>query len=219
MMKCNFKINILDKKFIFFILLLFFQFSCLANNKKNLLVIKHPSYLKIKYKSIFIWNKIIKNASIKYKIDKKLIESIIYVESGGNYKAKSHSNAVGLMQIKASSAGKEVYQIIGKKGKPSKSELLDPKKNIDIGTKYIQILQKKNLYGIKNSRNLRCATIVAYCNGSNILLKIFSKNKKKAIFKINHMNSKQLIAYITKKHPCKQAIKYLNKVLKIYSLL
>jgi len=143
------------------------------------------------------WDNIIKVAAYKYKVDEKLIKSIIYAESSGNPYAKSKSNAIGLMQIKPSSAGAEVYRLEGKKGQPSIQELYNPKTNINIGTTYISFLQKK-LIGIKNKDVMRCATIVSYVNGINALLKIFSKNNKEAIDIINTMNIKNFCIYIKK---------------------
>jgi len=143
------------------------------------------------------WNNIIKVAAHKYKVDEKLIKSIIYAESSGNPFAKSKSNAIGLMQIKPSSAGAEVYRLEGKKGQPSIKELYDPQTNINIGTTYISFLQKK-LIGIKNKDVMRCATIVSYVNGISALLKIFSKNNKEAIDIINTMSIKNFCIYIKK---------------------
>ncbi|WAI03193.1 transglycosylase SLT domain-containing protein [Buchnera aphidicola] len=94
--------------------------------------------------AIHNWNYLIKNASHKYGVDEKLIKSIIYTESSGNPYAKSNSNAIGLMQIKPNSAGAEIYRITGKKGQPSVQSLYNPKININIGTAYINLLQKKN---------------------------------------------------------------------------
>ncbi|WAI19204.1 MAG: transglycosylase SLT domain-containing protein [Buchnera aphidicola (Brevicoryne brassicae)] len=95
-------------------------------------------------KKIHNWKSFIKTSSYKYNVDDKLIKSVIYAESSGNPYAKSNSNAIGLMQIKPSSAGVEIYRLNGKKGQPSIQELYNPKINIDIGTAYISLLQKKN---------------------------------------------------------------------------
>jgi len=95
-------------------------------------------------KNICAWNKLINIASNKYQVDSKLIQSIIYVESSGNPYSKSRSNAIGLMQIKPSSAGIEVYRLYKKKGQPSIQELYNPETNIDMGTAYLSLLQKKN---------------------------------------------------------------------------
>jgi membrane-bound lytic murein transglycosylase E len=169
-------------------------------------------------KTIYNWNFLIKKASNKYNVEEKLIKSIIYAESSGNPYAKSESNAIGLMQIKPSAAGLEIYRLNGKKGQPSVKELYNPKININIGTSYINLLQKKNLFGIKNKEIMRYATIVAYVNGTSALLKIFSKNRNKAIKIINSMTVKTFFKYV-KKHPSVQASQYLEKVIRIYNLI
>jgi membrane-bound lytic murein transglycosylase E len=117
--------------------------NCISNTKH---------YVNSKYflnrhtinKNIYAWNKLINIASNKYQVDNKLIKSIIYVESSGNPYATSRSNAIGLMQIKPSSAGIEVYRLYKKQGQPSIKELYNPKTNIDMGTAYLSLLQKKN---------------------------------------------------------------------------
>lgn len=168
-------------------------------------------------KRLYNWNKFIKEASEKYKVDEKLIKSIIYAESSGNPHAKSSSNAIGLMQIKPSAAGLEVYRLYGKKGQPSIQELYNPQENINIGTAYINFLEKK-LTSIKNKDVMRCAIIVSYVNGMSALLKMFSKNSKQAISIINTMTVQSFYTYI-KKHPAKQAFPYLTKVINIYNLV
>ncbi|XBC38441.1 MAG: transglycosylase SLT domain-containing protein [Buchnera aphidicola (Floraphis choui)] len=140
----------------------------------------------------------VKRASKKYGVDSKLIESIICIESAGNKKAISSSKAIGLMQIKPRSAGREVYRFQGKNGQPSIYDLYNPKINIDIGTAYIYILQHQDLSGIHNSEILRYATIVSYVNGSNMLLKTLSNNRKTAIQKLNKMKKKQFFNHIKK---------------------
>ncbi|MEJ5175252.1 transglycosylase SLT domain-containing protein, partial [Erwinia sp. MYb416] len=87
------------------------------------------------------WSMMTEQAAQRNGVDQKLVEAIITVESGGNPTVVSKSNAVGLMQIKASTAGREVYRSQGRRGQPTKSELRDPVKNIDIGTAYLRILQ------------------------------------------------------------------------------
>ncbi|QFQ32440.1 murein transglycosylase [Buchnera aphidicola (Aphis fabae)] len=169
-------------------------------------------------KTIYHWNYFIKNASNKYNVDEKLIKSIIYVESSGNPFAKSSSNAIGLMQIKPSAAGLDIYRLNRKKGQPSVKELYNPRININIGTSYLRLLQKRNLLGIKNKEIMRYATIVSYVNGTSALLKIFAKDKHTAIKIINTMTIKKFFQYI-KKHPSKQALNYLEKVIKIYKII
>ncbi|ALD15216.1 murein transglycosylase [Buchnera aphidicola (Aphis glycines)] len=188
-----------------------------CNTSEN--VKKHFSLNKKQIeKTIDRWNIIIKHASIQYNVDEKLIKSIIYVESAGNTFARSSSNAIGLMQIKPSAAGLDIYRLIGKKGEPSIQELYNPQININIGASYIHLLQKRNLFGIKNKEIMRYATIVSYVNGASALLKIFAKNQDTAIKIINSITVKKFFQYVNK-HPAKQASHYLEKVIKIYKLI
>ncbi|PID62450.1 MAG: murein transglycosylase [Ignavibacteriae bacterium] len=72
---------------------------------------------------------VIKSASEKYGIDKKLIQSIILTESAGNVNAKSKANAKGLMQLMDSTA-KDM----------GVNNVWNPKENIFGGTKYLSKL-------------------------------------------------------------------------------
>ncbi|QCI18243.1 murein transglycosylase [Buchnera aphidicola (Aphis nasturtii)] len=198
---------------------LIFSIILILGCNKSLNIKKNFSFSKKQIeKTMYHWNFLIKNASNKYNVDEKLIKSIIYAESSGDPFARSSSNAIGLMQIKPSAAGLDIYRIRGKKGEPSIKELYNPKININIGTSYIRLLQKRNLFGIKNKEIMRYATIVSYVNGASALLKIFSKNQHTAIKIINSITIKKFFQYV-KKHPSKQASNYLEKVIKIYKLI
>jgi len=52
---------------------------------------------------------------------------------GCNPNAVSKSNAIGLMQIKASTSGRDVYRRMGWSGEPTTSELKNPERNISMG--------------------------------------------------------------------------------------
>ncbi|AAO26972.1 membrane-bound lytic murein transglycosylase E [Buchnera aphidicola str. Bp (Baizongia pistaciae)] len=170
-------------------------------------------------KVMHLWFKIINLFSKKYNVDKKLITAIICVESSGNTHAVSISKAIGLMQIKPFSAGREVYRFRGLLNQPSDVDLYDPKINIDIGTSYINILRNKILSGIKNSEILLYATIISYAHGASKLLKSFSYNKTLAIKKINKMKIKEFLDYIHNKYSEKKAWDYLSKVMYVYHLV
>lgn len=157
-----------------------------------------------------------KSKAIEYGIDPRLLTAIIHVESKWNPTAVSQSNAIGLMQIKASTAGREIYRLRGKYGDPSTSQLKDPTINIDIGAAYLQHLQQTALSGIRDPITLRYATIVAYVNGAGALLRTFSKDRLIAIAKINRMTPTQFYNHISKRHPATQAPRYLWKVNQAY---
>lgn len=65
----------------------------------------------------------IQQASSRYDVDETLIKAIIQVESNFRPEVISKSNAVGLMQIKASTAGRDVYQNRGKARQGSQQQL------------------------------------------------------------------------------------------------
>lgn len=162
------------------------------------------------------WSMMTEQAAQRNGVDKKLVEAIISVESGGNPTVVSKSNAVGLMQIKASTAGREVYRSQGRRGQPTKSELRDPVKNIDIGTAYLRILQEQQLAGIRDPKTLRYATIVSYANGAGALLRTFSRDRDRAIAMINAMTPEAFYQHVQEKHPAAQAPRYLWKVTTAY---
>lgn len=162
------------------------------------------------------WSMMTEQAAQRNGVDQKLVEAIITVESGGNPTVVSKSNAVGLMQIKASTAGREVYRSQGRRGQPTKSELRDPVKNIDIGTAYLRILQEQQLAGIRDPKTLRYATIVSYANGAGALLRTFSRDRDRAIAMINAMTPEAFYQHVQEKHPAAQAPRYLWKVTTAY---
>lgn len=183
---------------------IFFSGLYHVDTRHNIYYKAHNNNQFCSIKFIKSWSSIIKKSSKKYNVDPKLIKSIICIESSGNKKATSHSHAIGLMQIKPLSAGKEVYRFKKKDGHPSIYDLYNPKINIDIGTAYVHILQNRDLVGINNTEMLRYATIVSYVNGSDTLLKILSNNRRKAVKKINKMTKKEFFYYIKKNiQPCK----------------
>lgn len=162
------------------------------------------------------WSMFTESAANNYGVDPKLVDAIISVESGGNPTVVSKSNAIGLMQIKASTAGREVYRVQGRRGQPTSKELRDPVRNIDIGTAYLKILQDQSLAGIRDPKTLRYATIVSYANGAGALLRTFSRDRDQAIAMINAMSPEAFYQHVQNKHPAAQAPRYLWKVTTAY---
>ncbi|CBJ89884.1 lytic murein endotransglycosylase E, membrane-bound (fragment) [Xenorhabdus nematophila ATCC 19061] len=158
----------------------------------------------------------IEQAAKRYSVDKTLIKAIIQVESDFRPGVVSKSNAIGLMQIKASTAGRDAYRLKGKSGQPTARELKDPETNIDLGTAYISILKKQHLGGISNPETLHYATILAYVNGAGALLRTFDSNRVLAINKINQMTPNEFYQYVQNNHPASQAPRYLWKVKNAY---
>lgn len=161
----------------------------------------------------------IQDAADEYDVDAKLITAMINVESGFNPAAVSKSNAIGLMQLKADTAGCDAYRYKGKRGCPDDDDLLDPDTNIDLGAAYLAVLQKQQLKGIDNPVTLRYATIIAYVNGTGALLRTFSSNRQQAIAMINSLSPEAFNWHVHKYHPAPQAPRHLMKVETAYQQL
>lgn len=165
------------------------------------------------------FDEFIRDSASRYRVDETLIRAIIEVESNFRPEVVSKSNAIGLMQIKASTAGRDAYRYQGKSGEPSSSDLKDPQKNIDIGTAYIRILKEQHLAGINHPQTLYYATVVAYVNGAGALLRTFDNDKARAIAMINSLSPEEFYQHVQAKHPAPQAPRYLWKVKNAYNAL
>lgn len=155
---------------------------------------------------------LVRKMSQRYGIDESLILGIMQTESSFNPYAISYANAIGLMQIVPHTAGRDVFQLHGKSGQPSKTYLFDPERNIDSGVSYLWLLQNKYLDGITNPTSKRFAMISAYNSGAGAVLRVFDADKAVAINKINNLYPEQVYRILTTKHPSDQAKHYLYKV-------
>ena len=155
-----------------------------------------------------------RKAGEAWGVSPRLVTAIIAVESGGNPNLVSKSNAVGLMQLKASTAGREVYRHMGWSGQPSTSELKNPERNISMGTAYLSILEHGILKGIEDPEVMQYALVVSYVNGAGALLRTFSSDRKKAIAEINNMDKDEFFDHVVNNHPAPQAPRYIWKVQK-----
>ena len=153
--------------------------------------------------------------SKKHKIAPELVFAIIEVESAFNPLAVSKSNALGLMQIKAKTAGKDVYQYVdGKKGEPGEAELFDAENNIRMGTAYMGLLKHEYLQGVRNIENKEMLSISSYNGGISKTLKLFGKTPQEAIMRVNQLHPKQVYRTLRYEHQSGEARLYLDKVLK-----
>lgn len=114
-----------------------------------------PWNAKVPVQRAMQWMPISQKAGAAWGVDPQLITAIIAIESGGNPNAVSKSNAIGLMQLKASTSGRDVYRRMGWSGEPTTSELKNPERNISMGAAYLNILETGPLAGIEDRR---------YCN-------------------------------------------------------
>ncbi|NPA72030.1 MAG: transglycosylase SLT domain-containing protein, partial [Gammaproteobacteria bacterium] len=154
----------------------------------------------------------------KYGVSEDLIFAIMEVESGFNSKAVSKSNALGLMQLKAESAGRDVYELIdGKDGQPNRAELFDAQNNIRMGTAYLSLLKREYLQGVRNAKNKEMISISSYNGGITKTLKLFGKTPDVAILRVNQLHPKQVYRTLRYQHQSNETRLYLDKVLKAKS--
>ena len=177
-----------------------------GKKKISYVVIKMvPKHLQIKAKR---FKDTVHKNSKRFNIQDSLVFGIMQTESYFNPLARSHIPAFGLMQIVPSSAGKDAYYSLYKKRKIlSPKYLYNTKNNIEIGTKYIQIIQENYLKGITDPKKLFYCTATSYnagigslcrsITGKRITKTNFSKIRNEAIEKINQMSTKALYKHLT----------------------
>jgi len=160
----------------------------------------------------------VENYAKEYQIPPSLVYAVMETESAFNPNAVSRSNAIGLMQLKADAAGKDVYQLVdAKPGQPSLSELFDSKSNIRLGTAYLGLLKHDYLAEIKDERIKQMVTISSYNGGLRTVLELFGKTPETATHQLNRMSPKQVYRKLRFEHQSNETRRYLEKVLKAES--
>ena len=155
---------------------------------------------------------LVRQSAREYHVDERLMLAIIQVESNFNPFAVSRSDALGLMQLQQHTAGRDLFNRWGKKDEPTKSYLLDPKNNINMGGAYLALIRDSYLAGIKDPVSMRYAMISAYNGVAGSVLKTFSKDRTKAIYVINKMTADQVYQKLTTSHASQESRNYLIKV-------
>ncbi|WP_392566676.1 membrane-bound lytic murein transglycosylase MltC [Utexia brackfieldae] len=158
---------------------------------------------------------LVKTAAQNYRLDEALILAIMKVESNYNPFAVSRSDALGLMQVQQHTAGRDLYSAWGKSGEPSRSFLLEPKNNIDMGSAYLAMIRDRYLVGIRNPISMKYAMITSYNGGAGSVLMTFSKDRSKAVDEINRLSPEQVYQKLTSDHASAESRNYLIKVTNI----
>ena len=161
------------------------------------------------------YQRFVQAASFTNDLSPALVMAIIETESAFNPMARSRSNALGLMQIKADTAGRDYFTLIkGYAHTPTSSYLYNPKNNIEVGAGYLRLLAERYLVGIEHPKKLEYAIISSYNGGSgNLWQSLNSKgNKKNAIARINKMSVKEFYWFLTHRHRMKETRNYLKRV-------
>ncbi|BBP45516.1 hypothetical protein THMIRHAS_08890 [Thiosulfatimonas sediminis] len=149
-----------------------------------------------------------------YKVPVDMVLAVMQVESAFNPQARSRSNALGLMQIKAEAAGRDVFTLIdGHNRAPSEEELLNPQNNIRIGAAYLSLLDQHYFGDVSDAKKRELLVISAYNAGLNTVLKLFANTPKAALEKINQLTVQQLYQRLQSQHETQEAREYVDRVL------
>ena len=123
-----------NKKLLIFMIIILIIVVFLLVFKNKILKIIYPKNYK----------EIVSIYAEKYNVDENLIFAVIKAESNFNNEAVSHKEAIGLMQIMEETA-KDVAKKYDIKIdlNNAREEILNVQNNINIGSKYLQVLIEK----------------------------------------------------------------------------
>ena len=157
----------------------------------------------------------VESYSNQYDLDPTLVLAIIHTESFFNPMAKSHANALGLMQIVPRTAGRDVYRVLnGEDAIPSSDFLFQPDQNVLFGSTYIDILMNRYMRGIDNKTVHEYLVICAYNTGAGNVARAYinTTNFNNARDKINGMSPQENYDYLLANLPWDETKDYLKKV-------
>ncbi len=168
-------------------------------------------------KKVKEYTPLVRKQAEQFSLAEDIVMAIIHTESHFNPLARSHVPAFGLMQIVPSTAGRDATRkLFNKPRLLSARYLYDPKRNIEVGTAYLNMLYYDYLKGIKNPESRLYYSIAAYNAGASAVAKAFisQASLQKAIPVINKMTPDQVLKRILTKLPRKETREYVKKVLK-----
>ncbi len=156
------------------------------------------------------WRDLIVRESRRNHLDAALVSAIVETESGFRPQVKSHSGAVGLMQVKPDQAARDVMKRLGRP--LDERALLDPQTNVAAGSAYLALLKRQYLSGVKNPLSLEYLMVASYNGGINAVLRQFGKTRQQAIARINRLTPTQVYRIIRYQFPRRETRLYLEKV-------
>ena len=146
-----------------------------------------------------------------------LIMAIMHSESAFNPNAKSAVPAYGLMQIVPRTAGHDVNKLVRNIDKPMQAnELYIPEVNVETGSAYLNILDKRYLKRITDDQSRLYCTIAAYNTGAGNVARVFNKdgsrNINKAAKEINKLSADEVYQQLLTRLPYDETKHYLQRV-------
>ncbi|QCU90482.1 murein transglycosylase domain-containing protein [Thiomicrorhabdus sediminis] len=160
------------------------------------------------------YQNLVEQFSREYAVDNDLVYAIMEVESAFNPRAVSRSKALGLMQIKPGSAGRDVFKYVDNQaGQPSEQALFNPKDNIRIGVAYLSLLKQMYFKDVKDKTKKELLAVASYNGGLNTVFKLFGKTPEQSVARINRLSAERIYWILRQKHESNETRQYIEKVM------
>jgi membrane-bound lytic murein transglycosylase C len=160
------------------------------------------------------YQKTVAQQAKKYGVSRSLIYAIIKTESAFNPFAVSTAPAYGLMQLVPATGGRDAYSYAkGYDHTPSKEYLFNAENNIELGTAYLSLLDRRYLAAISDPLSREYCTIAAYNGGAGNVFTIFAADRDEAARRINRLTPAEVYRKLREQHSRDETRRYLVKVL------
>lgn len=153
----------------------------------------------------------------KHGLSVPLVLAIIHTESSFNPMARSHIPAFGLMQIVPTSAGRDISDYLyGKQQLFSPGYLFDPDNNIEAGSVYYYLLNRRYFKQVRNDEVRELLSIAAYNTGPGNVANTFGRDYslQQASAAANRMDQQQAYQHLMTHLPAQETKDYLQKILR-----
>jgi len=171
------------------------------------------------YERARLYKSYVEKYARRFRLSPDLVYAIIYNESNFVPVSVSPRSAMGLMQLMPETAGRDVHSFLyGYTTKLSANQLFDPETNINYGTAYLYLLLNRDLVEIKNKTKREYCAIASYNMGPNGFLRLFSRDRNKAIKIINNMSTQEILIRLTTKFPIIETRNYVARVVRSRSI-
>ena len=169
-----------------------------------------PDHLQIRARK---YQPLVQRYARRFDVSPNLINAIIKTESDFNPFAVSSAPAFGLMQIVPTTAGRDANRhITGRGATPSRDELFDPARNIELGSAYLQLLDDNYLARVSDPISREYCAIAAYNGGIGNVYRSFSSDRDRARDEINRLAPAEVYERLLARMPA-ETRRYLQKVL------
>jgi len=151
----------------------------------------------------------VKKTAARFDQKPELMLAVIHNESLFNPMARSRCGAIGLMQLIPTHGAKEAYEhLYGEEKEISEKYLFVPKNNIELGTAYFSVLEKRYLKHVPTGLQKQYLMLCAYNLGPTKIRQLIKR------YRLHRKNSQKVYSILRKKTP-KETRNYLRDVTRL----